>query len=612
MEDKRRNNTLKKLLKLDKNDRWNLEGIEFAIKERVGKPEYFIGRIKEIEFLYKWADNIQHEISRSIAFLGRRKIGKSLILERLYNIIYSEQKGLIPFYYEFTEGTRSGKKFYHDFLTRFYMQVVGYYLRDTILIRNAINIKADVDVSTFRKKVESISLPNKEIIVDDLNRCINMLKREEDPYEYVIAATATPRSFATTPGVEEKVVQMIDEFQYLNMYIDAGVEDKPCKAYMSTAEMKVSPLIITGSLVGVVSEELMRWLPHRFDEFIVPKMDAQEAINMTMNYGNIYGHSITPEISSYIVHITNNVPGRIIDMLSPKFGKPLITSAADADKSLKYEVEVGTIKHDWDEYLMLAMKAVNDINMRRITWFLCRHEGEWFYPMDLKREMSLDIDDQKLRDELGLLYKYDIVEKNQGRYGGVFDRTLKKVFMTNYRDILGLPDEDFDEYFRNDSLLDYLKERIRQLELGLEDADILRNKLKKLQGDHNNLKGHYYERVVLLELIKSIINKNGVLTEGISVTDFSYTLCSFLESGHEIDIVLEGENVVIMAECKNYAPEYIHKITKKMVEEFAEKARRLAKERFQHKKLRLAYFSKNGVEEKMKPVFDYHGIVLGN
>jgi len=53
-----------------------------------------------------------------------------------YNIIYSEQKGLIPFYYKFSEGIRSGKEFYHDFLTRFYMQVVGYYMRDTLLIRN--------------------------------------------------------------------------------------------------------------------------------------------------------------------------------------------------------------------------------------------------------------------------------------------------------------------------------------------------------------------------------------------------------------------------------------------------------------------------------------------
>ena len=84
-----RDNRMKKLLKLAKNDRWDLEGIAFAIEERVGEPENFIGRIKELEFLYNWADNIRKKISRSIAFLGRRKIGKSLILERLYNIIYS-------------------------------------------------------------------------------------------------------------------------------------------------------------------------------------------------------------------------------------------------------------------------------------------------------------------------------------------------------------------------------------------------------------------------------------------------------------------------------------------------------------------------------------------
>ncbi|MCP4373384.1 MAG: hypothetical protein GY797_35585, partial [Deltaproteobacteria bacterium] len=129
---------MKKLLQLKENYKWELEGIDFAIKERVGKPEQFIGRVEELEYLYKWTQNIKKEISRSIAFLGRRKIGKSLILERLYNILYSEQNGLIPFYYEFMEGERSGKEFYQDFVTRFYMQVIGYYTRDVTWIRDAI------------------------------------------------------------------------------------------------------------------------------------------------------------------------------------------------------------------------------------------------------------------------------------------------------------------------------------------------------------------------------------------------------------------------------------------------------------------------------------------
>ena len=603
---------MKKLLKHLENNRWKLEGIEFAIKERVGKPENFIGRVRELEFLYNWANNIKDENSRSIAFLGRRKIGKSLMLERLYNIIYSEKKGLIPFYYEFSEGMRTGKDFFEDFICRFYLQIAGYYNRDHRLNRRAVDRQSKIDFSILLTQIKDLDIPNKNEIISDINDCMHMLKSDKSQYEYVIAATGTPRGFATTPGVEEKIVQMIDEFQYLNMYIDAGDEDKPFKAYMSTAEKRVAPLLITGSLMGVVSEELMLWLPHRFDEFIVPKMDEQESIDMTINYGKIYGHTISPEIAAYIVHITNNVPGRIIDILNPKLGKPLITNIVDADQALKYEVEDGTIRHDWDEYLMMAMNAVNSINMRRMTWFLCKHEGEWFYPKDLKQEMSLDIDDQKLRDELAFLYKYDLIERKQGRYGGVFDRTLKKVLMTNYGDILDLPVKDFDAFFRNDSLLDYLKERIKRLELNLEEADIFRHKLKVLQGDHNNLKGHYYEREVLLSLIKSIIDSEGGLTEGILVTDFSYQLSFFLEAGKEIDIVLEGENTVIMAECKNYAPEYIYKITKKMVEEFIDKARRLAKERFQHKKLRLGYFSKHGFEKKLTSVFDAHGIVFGS
>ncbi|MCP4112771.1 MAG: hypothetical protein GY749_45790 [Desulfobacteraceae bacterium] len=599
---------MKKLLRLDKNGRWELDGIEFAIKERVGEPKNFIGRTGELEFLYTWADNIRKLISRSIAFLGRRKIGKSLVLERLYNVIYSENKGLIPFYYEFTEGIRSGREFYHDFLTRFYMQAVGYYTRDISWIREAVDRKTYVRIETLLKTVNKYSIPHKEKIAYQLSNCIEAMKTERPLYEYVIEAVAAPCGFATTPGIQEQVVQMIDEFQFLNMYIDAGIEDKPCKAYMSTAEKKVAPLLITGSLMGVVSEELMRWLPHRFDEFIVPKMKDQEAVDMTINYGTLYGHSITPEIASYIVHVTNNVPGRIVDIVIPKFGKPAIRKIEDADCSLDFEVGQGSIKSDWDEYLSMAINSVNHVNLRRITWFLCKHEGEWYYPRDLKSALSLELDDKKLREELALLHKYDLIELREGQYGGVFDRTLKKVLMKHYRDILELPEKDFDAYFRNDSLLDYLQERVRFLKLSLEKADVIQQTLRKLRGEHNDLKGHYYEREVLLRLIKSVIDNEGGLTEGISVTDFSYKLNFFLETGKEIDIVLEGGEVVIMAECKNYAPEHLHKITEKMVKDFVNKAQRLKEERFSQKILRLGFFSKHGIEDKLKQVLESHGI----
>ncbi len=476
-----------------------VRGIDFAIKERVGKPENFIGRVEELEYLYTWAGNIQHEISRSLAFLGRRKIGKSLILERLYNIVYSEQKGLIPFYYEFGEGRRSGKEFYQDFTLRFYLQAIGYYTRDINWIRKAVNKQVTMNIDLFEQAIASLPDALTPIFEDHFENCTRTLKTDKPLYEYVIAAVATPQGFATTVGVEERVVQMVDEFQYLNMYIDAGVEDKPCKAYMSTAESRQAPLLITGSLMGVVSEELMRWLPQRFSERIVPKMKAAETVAMTLNYGRLYDHAITPEVAEYIAHVTNNVPGRIVELLTPAIGKPRITTFEDVDHALELEAGPrGNITKDWDEYLLLAMDAVNDVNMRRITYFLCQHEGEWFSPLDIKDALSLELDESRLHQELELLYKYDIIELGKfGRYGGVFDRTLKKVLMTNYADLLKIPVESFDSYFKNDNMLDYLQERIERLELSLEDAEKVRHTLDVLRGEHNDLKGAYYEREVL-------------------------------------------------------------------------------------------------------------------
>jgi hypothetical protein len=255
------------------------------------------------------------------------------------------------------------------------------------------------------------------------------------------------------------------------------------------------------------------------------------------------------------------------------------------------------------------MSAVNDVNMRQMTYFLCKHEGEWYYPGQLQQAMSLDLDQETIRKELRLLHTYDLIEQKGGSYGGVFDRTLKKVLMTNYSDLFNLPVEEFDVYFKNDNLLDYLKERVEQLELSLAEMREIRHSLRVLKGEHNDLKGHYYEREVLLRLIKRIIDGEGGLVEGIGVTEFTHTLNYHLDTGHEIDILLEGEQVVVMVECKNYAPENLDKITRKMVDEFVDKATRL-KARFPNKDLRLGFFSKHGFEEPMKTYLTQHGITF--
>jgi hypothetical protein len=84
-------------------DPYDVDKIQLAIEERIGKQHLFVGRQKELQYLLKWLDNIPEKMSKSTALLARRKKGKTAIVERLYNIIFSQNGPVIPFYYEIYE-----------------------------------------------------------------------------------------------------------------------------------------------------------------------------------------------------------------------------------------------------------------------------------------------------------------------------------------------------------------------------------------------------------------------------------------------------------------------------------------------------------------------------
>ena len=62
--------------------------MDYALKERIGKPDLFVGRKKEMAFFLKWIDDIKDEKSMSTAIMARRKMGKTAIMERLFNITF--------------------------------------------------------------------------------------------------------------------------------------------------------------------------------------------------------------------------------------------------------------------------------------------------------------------------------------------------------------------------------------------------------------------------------------------------------------------------------------------------------------------------------------------
>ncbi|HIE02543.1 MAG TPA: hypothetical protein EYP59_20035 [Thiotrichaceae bacterium] len=71
----------------------------YALEERIGDPNLFCGRKQTMGLLMNWANAIPEKIAKSRVLLGRRKCGKTAIMQRLFNILWNQNGQIVPFYF---------------------------------------------------------------------------------------------------------------------------------------------------------------------------------------------------------------------------------------------------------------------------------------------------------------------------------------------------------------------------------------------------------------------------------------------------------------------------------------------------------------------------------
>jgi len=101
------------------------------LQEKIGNPELFTGRKKEMAFFLNWIDRIKQELSQSTAILSRRKTGKTALLQRLFNVIFEKNDGVVPFYFEIRESDRWLGDFAEDFFLSFLYQYIAFKTRNS-------------------------------------------------------------------------------------------------------------------------------------------------------------------------------------------------------------------------------------------------------------------------------------------------------------------------------------------------------------------------------------------------------------------------------------------------------------------------------------------------
>jgi len=124
--------------------------IQYPLEERIGDPDLFVGRTRELAEFGKWIDSIPRKRAKSRLILARRKSGKTVFMQRLFNQIWSENNLTIPFYFNIQEV----KIWFPDFAIKYYKtfasHCISFLERDPTLPPNDIQqrlqelVKADL------------------------------------------------------------------------------------------------------------------------------------------------------------------------------------------------------------------------------------------------------------------------------------------------------------------------------------------------------------------------------------------------------------------------------------------------------------------------------------
>jgi hypothetical protein len=293
---------------------------------------------------------------------------------------------------------------------------------------------------------------------------------------------------------KEFIVQMIDEFQFLNamIYWDRKkskdqLADNLAGGYLSTAESKIAPLLVSGSWVGWLMDELNKMLPARFRYKYLKNMPENEASEVLFKYSRFFDVPVTEETAFSLVRISEGNPFYISSVIRSDYPDKDLTSIDGLTGTLEFETldDQGLIKTSWMEYMAKAFPKINDLNAKNMVLHLSKHRDRDWTRDELREALNLEMPDQDLEKKLNALVKADIINKGSSYYSyrGVNDNIFDKVFR-------GVYDEEirkFDVRVIRNEYNGELKKAKRQY--------------KRLLGKLNYQKGYHAEFLILNRLL---------------------------------------------------------------------------------------------------------------
>ncbi len=459
-----------------------MQDFVYALKERIGHPALFCGRQREMNLLLNWCDLIPKKLAKSRALLGRRKSGKTAIMQRVFNTLWSRNGQVIPFYFEVLDQSKWLLKFADEYFRTFLTQYISFKTRTPLEEEASLyewNILNDMLTDLKNEKILSMVASFQNYLV------------KEDEHHTTRLAFHAPATFTSYDHVF--FVIMIDEMQYMLKYLFLDKEltnqaQRVPGAFHGLVELKYAPMLVSGSYVG--------WMHKMMQEIFVggrlkstpvsPKLKPAEGMEAVYRYAEHYEIPMTERLALTINHLTQSDPFYIATLFRSDWEQSDFSCEEGIIQTFTHEMldREGELFKTWAEYIDQTVKKVNDVYGKKMLLYLSREREQESTREEIRQYLGWpEAKDREVEEKLEIFEYGGLIKRGHTdfHYQGIPDDVLDLIFRTRYEYEIERVEPD---------VAGELTAKIRQLE----------QEKHSLQGALNELKGRMLELVVWREL----------------------------------------------------------------------------------------------------------------
>ncbi|MCP4694492.1 MAG: hypothetical protein GY859_41065 [Desulfobacterales bacterium] len=363
--------------------------------EEMVQYEEFSDRVEILRYLVRWVKNIGRMASMSTAIIAPRRMGKTVLLERLVNtVFFKPEYRVAPFYLKMKREKITLRDFLLLYARTFFRQYIAYCEQDPLLYSDAaVSLEHLASRETTHKAVR-MAQEHIQSFIERYNA-----ESSEQARIHWEDFIGVPERLGSHSGT--RVAVIIDEFQDMKFFVHnvsaEKFEDMKAQGlltperggvdltatYNRKAQSRKAPMLVCGSAVTLVFRTVMGGpLGGRFDFIYLKPLSIPDGATLLHNVVKMYApdQTITPELAMYASAQTGGHPYYLYCLAVSRCEGKSFADQGAIDRLIQYEIESGKIRGFWQTHFDNNRKYINaddDLELgKKIIYYFTQYNDQ--------------------------------------------------------------------------------------------------------------------------------------------------------------------------------------------------------------------------------------------